>query len=168
MVSSVGSSSPSFDPSRSPERRTQISLEDASVLVADASHQMAEIKRIALRAAGLKSVRLAAGVAQSMESLKRQTFDFILMDEMVTPRGFSPLVALIREQNPGQNTHTPVLVAVARLDAALLQAARDASVAGVLQKPFSGNDIRRRIVQVMGRVGRPGGATNNDAEEVRL
>lgn len=168
MVSRVSSSSPSFDPSRSLEKRAQARLEKASVLVADASHQMADVKRIALRAAGFKLVRQAAGLAQSMECLRRETFDFILMDETVTPRGFSLLVSMIRQENPGQNAHTPVLVAAARVDSALLKAARDASVAGVLQKPFSGDDIRRRIVQILGRGGGSGSVINNDAEEVLL
>jgi len=126
-------------------------LDQCSILVADATYQMAEIKKSALRAAGVRSVRLAAGLVPSLEWLKRETFDFILLDENVTAGGFASFIARIRDQSPGRNVHTPILVASSRLDEGLLRAARGAGVALVLRKPFSGNDIRSKITQLLGR-----------------
>ena len=127
------------------------SIERYSVMVADATYPMAEIKGTALRSAGVRSVRLSAGLAHSIECLKRQTFDLILVDEMVTPTGFASFVAQIRDQNPGRNAHTPILVAAAHLDEALMRLANGAHISLVLQKPFSGNDIRSKIAQLMSR-----------------
>jgi two-component system chemotaxis response regulator CheY len=119
------------------------------VLVADPSAYMAALTVGMLRNIGAQSVTTVSDSAAARVALHRETFNVIVIDDMLTPVDGIELTRQLRASAGDANRLVPVVMVFAEADRQRIEAARDAGVTEFIKKPLSAKILEVRIARAI-------------------
>lgn len=120
-----------------------------SVLVAEDTIPMRKLLVNVLENLGIKNIYVASDGEQAFESFKKESQDIILTDWVMNPMDGIELTHEIRHNQKSPNRMAPVILITGYSAWPRVEKARDAGVTEFLVKPFTANDIARRIAHVI-------------------
>jgi DNA-binding response OmpR family regulator len=125
-------------------------LRDVKILVADPSAYLAGLTAAMLRGVGAQSVTVVDDSAAVLVALHRETFDVLVIDDMLAPIDGVALSRQIRA-TADDNRSLPIVMVFIEADRQRIEAARDAGVTEFIRKPMSGKILDARITQALER-----------------
>ena len=120
-----------------------------NVLIIDDSDHMLTIVRRLLGSMRVGSARLAADAAEAFEMIKVEVPDLIIVDWNMIPLDGTDFIRLVRRDESGPCSDTPILLLTAHTEPHRVRAARDAGVNHVLAKPVSFKTLYRAIATII-------------------
>jgi len=139
-----------------PPRRVEapVSLQQASVLAVEAIASMIAPVTTSLRTLRFGSVSVLLSSDHAWQRLTDDPplqADLILIDWYVHPTPCDQFVRRLRRMEAPELAETPIICLMANADAETVFAARDAGADAVLARPFSPNQLRDKVLWVLGR-----------------
>jgi CheY-like chemotaxis protein len=108
-------------------------------------------RRAALRATlgqlGVEKIRLAADEAETIERLRAERFDALILDDAFAP-GAVEFISRLRQKTRGHVQEIAILLCVTA-DNARVKAARDAGVTEMVAKPVMAEALRVRLEEIV-------------------
>jgi two-component system, chemotaxis family, chemotaxis protein CheY len=123
----------------------QVQSPGASILVADASPQMAALVAAMLRQLGYRHVCEASSSNEAMAMLELRQVQAVVLSDDLAPIAGAELTRRLRELKDNTNRDAVVVMMSANPSVADIAAARDAGITEFLRKPFSLNDLGQRL-----------------------
>ena len=121
------------------------------VLVAEDAKPMQDILRALLTTFGVGEVHLARDGKEAYEIFKRVNPDIVIADWMMTPVDGIGLCKLIRTDPRSPNPYVPIIMMTGYTERRRVFKARDAGITEFLVKPFTAQQLFKRIAQVIER-----------------
>jgi len=131
-----------------------VSLQRASVLAVEAIASMIAPVTTSLRTLRFGSVSVLLSSDHAWQRLTDDPplqADLILIDWYVHPTPCDQFVRRLRRMEAPELAETPIICLMANADAETVFAARDAGADAVLARPFSPNQLRDKVLWVLGR-----------------
>jgi two-component system chemotaxis response regulator CheY len=128
----------------------QVQSPGASILVADASPQMAALVAAMLRQLGYRQVCEASSSTEALAMLELRQVQAIVVGDTLAPISGAELTRRLRELKDNPNRDAVVMMMSANPSAAGIAAARDAGITEFLRKPFSLRDLGHRLDAALG------------------
>lgn len=120
-----------------------------SVLVVEDTIPMRKLLTSVLENLGIKDIHLASDGQSAFDSFQKENQDIILTDWVMSPMDGIDLTHQIRHNAKSSNRMAPVILITGYSAWPRVEEARDAGVTEFLVKPFTANDIARRITHVI-------------------
>jgi two-component system, chemotaxis family, chemotaxis protein CheY len=122
-----------------------------SMLVVEDTQPMQKLLVSVLEALGIKNVETATNGDDAFRAFCQRKHDIVLSDWSMEPIDGIELTRMIRKHPMSPNKLTPVILITGYSAWTRVEEARDAGVTEFLVKPFTANDIARRITHVINR-----------------
>ena len=122
-----------------------------SMLVVEDTQPMQKLLVSVLEALGIKNVETAANGEDAFRAFVQRSHDIVLSDWSMEPVDGIELTRMIRKHDMSPNRLVPVILITGYSAWPRVEEARDAGVTEFLVKPFTANDIARRITHVINR-----------------
>ncbi|NQZ14892.1 MAG: response regulator [Alphaproteobacteria bacterium] len=120
-----------------------------SVLVAEDTIPMRKLLVTVLENLGVKNIYVASDGESAFESFQKENQDIILTDWVMDPMDGIDLTREIRHNPKSPNRMAPIILITGYSAWPRVEKARDAGVTEFLVKPFTANDIARRLAHVI-------------------
>ena len=122
-----------------------------SMLVVEDTQPMQKLLVSVLEALGIKNVETATNGDDAFRAFSLRKHDIVLSDWSMDPIDGIELTRMIRKHPMSANKLAPVILITGYSAWSRVEEARDAGVTEFLVKPFTANDIARRITHVINR-----------------
>lgn len=122
-----------------------------SMLVVEDTFPMQKLLVSVLEALGIKNVETASNGDDAFRAFCTRKHDIVLSDWSMDPIDGIELTRMIRKHSLSPNKLVPVILITGYSAWSRVEEARDAGVTEFLVKPFTANDIARRITHVINR-----------------
>ncbi len=120
-----------------------------SVLVVEDNEPMQRLLTRILQAFGVRQVYLARNGEEGFTQFCTHNPDIVIADWVMHPVDGLELVKLIRTNIKSPNAFAPVVITTGFTDKDHVEQARDAGITEFLVKPFTAEQLYRRMVQVI-------------------
>jgi two-component system, chemotaxis family, chemotaxis protein CheY len=120
-----------------------------TVLVLDDQFERRAALRATLGQLGVQTIRLAADEAETIERLRAERFDCLILDDGFTP-GAVEFISRLRHKTRGHVQEIAILLCVSA-DNSRVRAARDAGVTEMVAKPVAPEALRVRLEEIVVR-----------------
>lgn len=120
-------------------------LSDIKILLVDDEKQIVRLVTDVLTHLGFDSITTASTGAQAAELLRRTRYDFMITDWRMPEMQGIDLIRFVRTSPECKCPRMPVIMLSGNTEAHYILTARDAGVNEYVIKPFSANDLVRRI-----------------------
>ena len=124
-------------------------FENLSVLVVEDTMPMRKLLVSVLNSLGIRNIFVASDGQGAFESFQQENQDIIITDWAMEPEDGLALTNNLRNNKLSPNRMVPVILVTGYSAWARVEEARDIGVTEFLVKPFSANDIARRITHVI-------------------
>lgn len=121
------------------------------MLVVEDTQPMQKLIVSVLEALGIKNVETATNGDDAFRAFCQRKHDIILSDWSMDPVDGIELTRMVRKHSMSPNKLAPVILITGYSAWSRVEEARDAGVTEFLVKPFTANDIARRITHVINR-----------------
>ncbi|AEP08450.1 response regulator [Micavibrio aeruginosavorus] len=122
-----------------------------SVLIAEDTVPMQKLMASVLESLGVGYIYTASDGNRAFEQFQRFNTDIVIADWHMTPASGIDLTREIRTSTLSPNRMAPIILVTGYSALARVAEARDAGVTEFLVKPFSANDIAKRIAHVINK-----------------
>jgi DNA-binding response OmpR family regulator len=130
---------------------TRTPLSSINVLLIDNDAKLANLEKNILLTFGFRDVDVVGDGDEALERMYSKHYDLILCDwEMDRMKGVE-LVHFIRNNADSPDPFVPIIMVTGRAERADVIEARDVGITEFLAKPFSVEDLRKRIIEVVER-----------------
>lgn len=119
--------------------------QNCSILVADASPQMAALVAAMLRQLNYRHISEAASSTETLALLDLRQVQVVLISDDLAPHSGAEVTRRLRELRDNPNRDAVVVMMSASPSAASIAEARDAGITEFLRKPFSIHDLGQRL-----------------------
>ncbi|MBL4804429.1 MAG: response regulator [Alphaproteobacteria bacterium] len=126
-------------------------FEKLSVLIVEDTIPMLKLVSSVLDALGVGTIHTAAEGAEGFEIFCRDHPDIVITDWHMKPTSGIELVKQIRLSKKSPNRTTPIIMMTGFSALPRVAEARDSGVTEFLVKPFSANDLARRLAYVINK-----------------
>ena len=126
-------------------------FEKLSVLIVEDTVPMLKLVSSVLDALGIGTIYTAAEGEEGFELFCRENPDIVITDWHMKPTSGIDLVKQIRLTKASPNKTTPIIMMTGFSALPRVAEARDSGVTEFLVKPFSANDLARRIAYVINK-----------------
>lgn len=126
-------------------------FEKLSVLVVEDTIPMQKLVCAVLETLGVVRIYTADNGQQGFEKFCAERPDIVIADWHMQPLGGIDLLKLIRSHKKSPNRMTPVIMLTGYSAMSRIAEARDNGTTEFLVKPFSANDLAKRIAHVISR-----------------
>lgn len=126
-------------------------FDNINMLVVEDTQPMQRLLVSVLEALGIKNIETASNGEEGYRAFIQRNHDIILSDWAMTPIDGIELTRRIRQNRISPNRLVPVILITGYSAWSRVEDARDAGVTEFLVKPFTANDIARRITHVINR-----------------
>ncbi len=126
-------------------------FEKLSMLVVEDTQPMQKLLVSVLEALGVKNIQTSTNGEEAFREFCRNNHDIVLSDWAMTPMDGIELTRLIRKSPLTPNRLAPVILITGYSAWPRVEEARDAGVTEFLVKPFTANDLARRIAHVINK-----------------
>lgn len=125
---------------------------DLSILVVDDDPSIREITAAVLKKLELARIDTASSGEEAFELFKKHNHSLIITDWQMEPVNGLELIKMIRQSDNGSpNTHVPVILSSGYCNDEAIEEIRAAGVNELLVKPYSADDLIKRVVYVLNR-----------------
>jgi DNA-binding response OmpR family regulator len=115
------------------------------VLIADDERMIQRLVYDVLTQLGFRNITVASSGRQAIEHLKRQPFDFVITDWRMKDMEGIDIIRFVRSSPESPNPRIPIIMLTGNTEAHYVFTARDAGVNEYLIKPFTAEQLVRRI-----------------------
>jgi len=122
---------------------------EVSILIIEDSQPMTKITTALLKGFGVKDITVATDADDGFEKFSRYNHDLVLIDWLLKPINGIELTHKIRMDANSPNPFVPVILMTGFSNMSRVIEARDTGVTEFLVKPFSANDLYKRIDHVI-------------------
>lgn len=126
-------------------------FERLSVLVVEDTLPMRKLMVSVLEALGFGKIYTAENGTQGFSIYRQYQPDIVLTDWLMKPTDGLDLVRLIRTHKHSKNKATPIILVTGYSALSRVIEARDSGVTEFLVKPFTANDLAKRLAYVINR-----------------
>jgi len=126
-----------------------LNLKKLSVLIVEDTMPMRELLASVLESLGVGKVRTAEDGVRGFEIFCRESQDIVVADWYMTRMNGIELTQEIRRNPLSPNRVVPVILVTGYSALARVAQARDAGVTEFMAKPFSANDLAKRLAYVI-------------------
>lgn len=126
-------------------------FEKLSVLVVEDTSPMLKLLVSVLESLGVGTIYSADNGERGFEQFKRYNPDIVITDWHMKPMSGLDLTDLIRNNQISPNRTVPIILVTGYSALSRVAEARDAGVNEFLVKPFSANDLAKRIAYVINK-----------------
>lgn len=120
-------------------------LQDIKILVADDERMMQALVSDVLRHLGFKKITLANSGRQAIDLASRFPFDFIITDWRMGDMDGIDLIRFLRKSPDLPNHKVPIILLTGNTESHYVLTARDAGVNEYIIKPFTAEQLVKRI-----------------------
>ncbi|MCI5060652.1 MAG: response regulator [Alphaproteobacteria bacterium] len=124
-------------------------FEKLSILVAEDTVPMRKLMTTVLKHLGIRNIQIAENGEQAFELFKQDNHDIILTDWVMDPMDGLELAREVRTNTLSPNRMVPVILITGYSAWSRVETARDMGVTEFLVKPFTAQDIARRLAHVI-------------------
>lgn len=124
-------------------------FEQMSVLVVEDLQPMQNLLVNVLRYLGVKNISTASNGEAGYIQFQRHNPDIVLTDWEMEPVGGLQMIEWIRRDSMSVNRMVPVIIITGYASPTRVSQARDVGVTEFLVKPFTANELAKRIVHVI-------------------
>jgi two-component system chemotaxis response regulator CheY len=118
------------------------------VLIVDDYPTMLKVLHTLLRQLGFTNIELAEDGAEASEKLKQDTFGLVISDWNMEPMTGLELLKLVRDD--AAMSDLPFIMITAESSAENVKTAKEAGVSNYIVKPFTADELRTKLVSVLG------------------
>ena len=122
---------------------------DVKVLVVEESQPMSQITNAVLKGFGVTFVDTARDSDQAFEKFCKEQHDLLLIDWMIQPIDGIALTEKIRMHADSPNPFVPIILMTGFSEKRRVMQARDTGITEFMVKPFTVNDLYRRIDHII-------------------
>lgn len=122
-----------------------------SVLIVEDNQPMVQVTRAILETFGIKKIHSASNGELGFKKFNEDSYDFVIIDWMMKPMNGIELTEKIRTDTYSKNPYVPIILMTGFSEKKRVFKARDKGVTEFLVKPFTANDLYKRIVQIIER-----------------
>lgn len=116
---------------------------DARVLIVDGQVSVARLVAKIFGVAGLQNTQVAFDTPTARDQMEVGTPDIVILDARIAPMNVTAFITLARKLTNGQAL---TLMMTTSRTAAVVDAAQEAGVDGILLKPFTPADLRAELM----------------------
>lgn len=124
---------------------------DLKVLIVEDNQPMSDLVHSLLEALGVKHVYTARNGEQGYEKFQTHRPDIIIADWVMKPLDGIAFTKKIRTTKSSVNPFVPIILMTGFSEKKKVLIARDCGVTEFLVKPFSAQDLYKRLVQIIER-----------------
>lgn len=124
-------------------------FEKARILVIDDMRPMLQLTQALLEIFGFKEVYTSDNTDRAFELLCKHNPDLVITDWLMEPVNGLEFTKMVRVNPRSPNPYVPVLMMTGFSSRLRVETARDIGVTEFLVKPFSANDLYKRITQII-------------------
>jgi len=122
-----------------------------SVLVAEDTVPMRKLLVNVLENLGVRNITVASDGQSAFEIFQKENHDVILTDWVMEPMDGIGLINEVRQNPLSPNRMVPIILITGYSAWPRVEKARDGGVTEFLVKPFTANDVARRLAHVISR-----------------
>lgn len=126
-------------------------FERLSILVVEDTEAMQKLVVSVLETLGVGEIFVADDGESGFQSFCKQSPDIILLDWHMEPMDGLKMLELVRRNAKSPNRTVPVIMMTGYNAMSRVATARDQGITELLVKPFSANDLARRIAYVINK-----------------
>lgn len=126
-------------------------LQNIQVLIADDERMIQRLVYDVLTQLGFRKITVASSGRQAIEFLKRQPYDFVITDWRMKDMEGIDVINFVRSSPDSPNPRMPIIMLTGNTEAHYVFTARDAGVNEYLIKPFTADQLVRRIRSLIER-----------------
>lgn len=124
-------------------------LQSISVLIADDEKMIQRLVYDVLTQLGFRKITVASSGRQAIEQLRQQSFDFVITDWRMKDMEGIDIIRFVRTSPDSPNPRMPIIMLTGNTEAHYVFTARDAGVNEYLIKPFTADQLVRRIRSII-------------------
>lgn len=128
-----------------------LTFESSTILIAEDTPIMAQMVEAILDSLGVGRVISAYDGDQGFEMFCKYAPDIVLVDWRMKPIDGLEMVKKIRRHEKSPNKRVPIIMMTGYNAVPRVQTARDTGVTEYLMKPFSANDLAKRLAYVVNK-----------------
>lgn len=128
-----------------------IKFENLSVLIVEDSPPMLELVAGVINVLGVRKITTATNGVQGWERFQKEKPDVIITDWLMDPMDGVELTMKIRRDGLSVDRMVPIIIMTGYSAITRVALARDIGVTEFLVKPFTANDLARRILGIVER-----------------
>lgn len=122
---------------------------DVKVLVVEENQPMTQITVALLKGFGFNFIQTAKNSNRAYEAFCEERHDLLLVDWMIKPLDGIELAEKIRMDSYSPNPFVPIILMTGFSEKRRVIQARDTGITEFLVKPFTANDLYKRIDQII-------------------
>jgi len=126
-------------------------LEKIKVLICDDEKLMLRLIYDVLAKLGFRSITIANSGRKAIELIKKESFDFIISDWRMNELDGIDVINFVRKSADSPCPHIPIILLTGNTEAHYVTEARDAGVNEYLIKPFTAEQLVKRIRAIIER-----------------
>lgn len=124
---------------------------DVSILIVEDNLPMAKITKAIMETFGIKKIHMAKNGNEGFNKFQEEKYDLLIIDWMMKPMDGLDLTKKIRTDPLSLNPYVPIILMTGFSEKKRVVRARDTGVTEFLVKPFTANDLYKRIAQIIER-----------------
>lgn len=124
-------------------------LGNIEVLLVDNDERIVRLEKDILHEFGFRHIGVATDGKDAIEHMKYHNYDILISDWEMRPMTGIELTRIIRHDFHSPNPFIPIIMITGRAEREDVLTARDAGVNEFVAKPFTVDDVRRRIINVI-------------------
>jgi len=126
-------------------------FEKLSILIVEDTAPMSKLLVSVLENLDIKQIDIAKNGEQGFEMFQKGNHDIVLTDWLMEPMDGIELTRQVRKSSMSPNRMVPIILITGYSAWVRVEEARDAGVTEFLVKPFTANDLARRIAHVINK-----------------
>jgi two-component system chemotaxis response regulator CheY len=124
---------------------------NVSVLIVEDNKPMVQITRAILETFGIQKIHAAFDGEHGFQKFNSDSYDIVIIDWMMKPMNGIELTEKIRRDPTSKDPYVPIILMTGFSEKKRVFKARDKGVTEFLVKPFTANDLYKRLVQIIER-----------------
>lgn len=124
---------------------------NVSVLIVEDNQPLAAITRSILETFGVKTIHAATNGEEGFAKFREHNHDIIIADWMMKPVNGIELTRRLRHDPLSPNPFVPIILMTGYAERDKVVEARDCGVTEFLAKPFTAQDLYKRLAQIIER-----------------
>ena len=126
-------------------------LSDIKILIVENDKKLAFLERDILTSFGFREIVVVYSGKEAIDLMYDTRFDILILDWEMSPMKGIDFIKFIRFDEESPDTFVPIIMVTGRAEREDVEIARDAGATEFIAKPFTVEDLRKRIISIIER-----------------